>query len=77
MPVEQQVISIYTAVKGHLDEIAIEDILRFEQEFLAFLDSKYPQIGASIRDTKDLAADNEKALVDAINEFKRSFAASV
>jgi len=77
MPVEKQVISIYTAVKGHLDEIAIEDILRFEQEFLAFLDSKYPQIGASIRDTKDLAADNEKALVDAINEFKRSFAASV
>ncbi|GIP19052.1 ATP synthase F0F1 subunit alpha [Paenibacillus montaniterrae] len=77
MPVEKQVISIYTAVKGHLDEIAIEDILRFEQEFLAFLDSKYPQIGASIRDTKDLVADNEKALVDAINEFKRSFAASV
>jgi len=77
MPVEKQVISIYTAVKGHLDEVAIEDILRFEQEFLAFLDSKYPQIGASIRDTKDLAADNEKALVDAINEFKRSFAASV
>jgi len=77
MPVEKQVISIYTAVKGHLDEIALEDILRFEQEFLAFLDSKYPNIGASIRDTKDLAADNEKALVDAINEFKRSFAASV
>lgn len=77
MPVEKQVISIYTAVKGHLDEIAIEDILRFEQEFLAFLDSKYPQIGDSIRDAKDLVADNEKALVDAINEFKRSFAASV
>lgn len=77
MPVEKQVISIYSAVKGHLDDVAIVDILRFEQEFLAFLDSKYPQIGASIRDTKDLVADNEKALVDAINEFKRSFAASV
>jgi len=77
MPVEKQVISIYAAVKGHLDDIAIGDILRFEQEFLAFLDSKHPQIGASIRDTKDLVADNEKALVDAINEFKRSFAASV
>lgn len=77
MPVEKQVISIYAAVKGHLDDVAIVDILRFEQEFLAFLDSKYPQIGASIRDTKDLVADNEKALVDAINEFKRSFAASV
>lgn len=77
MPVEKQVISIYTAVKGHLDDIAIEDVLRFEQEFLAHIDSNRPEIAASIRDTKDLVADNEKALVDAINEFKKGFAASV
>ncbi|MFD0957857.1 F0F1 ATP synthase subunit alpha [Paenibacillus chungangensis] len=74
MPVEKQVISIYTAVKGHLDDIAIEDILRFERDFLAYLDTNKPEIGASIRDTKDLVADNEKALVDAIHQFKRSFA---
>jgi len=76
MPVEKQVISIYSAVKGHLDEIPVEDILRFEREFLAFLDSNHPEIGQSIRDTKDLVADNEKALVDAINKFKKSFAVS-
>jgi F-type H+-transporting ATPase subunit alpha len=74
MPVEKQVISIYSAVKGHLDDIAVSDILRFEKEFLAFLDSNHPQIGQSIRDTKDLVADNEKALVEAINKFKKSFA---
>jgi F-type H+-transporting ATPase subunit alpha len=74
MPVEKQVISIYSAVKGHLDEIPVADILRFEKEFLAFLDSNHPEIGQSIRDTKDLVADNEKALVDAINKFKKSFA---
>lgn len=76
MPVEKQVISIYSAVKGHLDDIPVEDILRFEREFLAFLDSNHPEIGQSIRDTKDLVADNEKALVDAINKFKKSFAVS-
>ncbi len=74
MPVEKQVISIYTAVKGHLDDVAIDQISRFEKEFLAFLDSNHPEIGASIRDTKDLTADNEKALVDAISQFKKSFA---
>ncbi|QAY67710.1 F0F1 ATP synthase subunit alpha [Paenibacillus protaetiae] len=74
MPVEKQVISIYTAVKGHLDEIPVADVLRFEKEFLAYLDSNKPEIGQSIRDTKDLVADNEKALVDAINTFKKSFA---
>lgn len=76
MPVEKQVISIYTAVKGHLDEIPVADILRFEKEFLAFLESNHPEIASSIRDTKDLVADNEKALVDAINKFKRSFSVS-
>ncbi|MFF2889928.1 F0F1 ATP synthase subunit alpha [Paenibacillus sp. NPDC057967] len=74
MPVEKQVLSLYTAVKGHLDEVALENISRFEREFLAFMDSNHPEIGASIRDTKDLVADNEKALVDAINQFKKSFA---
>ncbi|WP_028559239.1 F0F1 ATP synthase subunit alpha [Paenibacillus pinihumi] len=77
MPVEKQVISIFAAVKGHLDEIPVADILRFEKEFLAFLDSNHAEIAASIRDTKDLVADNEKALVDAINKFKRSFSVSV
>ncbi|MCR8660465.1 F0F1 ATP synthase subunit alpha [Paenibacillus endoradicis] len=76
MPVEKQVVSIYSAVKGHLDDIAIDDILRFEHEFHAFLDSSRPEVLASIRDTKDLVADNEKALVDAINTFKKGFAAS-
>ncbi len=76
MPVEKQVISIYTAVKGHLDDIPVADILRFEKEFMAFMDSNHPEIAASIRDTKDLVADNEKALVDAINKFKRSFSVS-
>lgn len=74
MPVEKQVMSIYTAVKGHLDDVALENIGRFEREFLAFMDSNHPEIGASIRDTKDLGADNEKALVAAIQAFKKSFA---
>lgn len=76
MSVENQVISIFTAVKGHLDEIPVSDILRFEREFLSFLESNHPEIQKSIRDTKDLTSDNEKALVDAINKFKRSFAVS-
>lgn len=73
MPVEKQVVSIYTAVKGHLDDIPIHDILRFEKEFLAFVDATHPEIFASIRDTKDLVADNEAALGNAIAQFKKSF----
>lgn len=76
LPVEKQVVALYTVMKGHLDETPVQDVIRFEKELLAFLDSSNPEILASIRDTKDLVADNEKALVDAINKFKRSFAPS-
>ncbi|MDR9853407.1 F0F1 ATP synthase subunit alpha [Paenibacillus sp. VCA1] len=74
LKVEQQVASLYTAVRGHLDDIPVSDIRRFEKEFLAFLESNHPEILASIRDTKDLVAENEAALKDAIAKFKRGFA---
>ncbi|MNI25457.1 ATP synthase subunit alpha [compost metagenome] len=76
MSLERQVTSLYTVVKGHLDDLPVQDVTRFEAEFLAFLDASRPEILASIRDTKDIVPDNDKALTDAIQQFKRSFAAS-
>ncbi|WP_128103789.1 F0F1 ATP synthase subunit alpha [Paenibacillus sp. DCT19] len=77
LPVEQQVVSLYTAVKGFLDEIPTGDVTRFEHEFLAFMESTHPEILASIRDTKELTSDNENALKGAIEKFRKSFAVSV
>ncbi|WP_150270588.1 F0F1 ATP synthase subunit alpha [Paenibacillus tepidiphilus] len=76
LSVEHQVISLYTAVKGHLDDIPVKDVRRFEKEFLSFVDSSASEILKSITDTKDLTADNEAALKEAINTFKRGFATS-
>ncbi|MFC0216398.1 F0F1 ATP synthase subunit alpha [Paenibacillus chartarius] len=76
LALERQVASLYTVVKGHLDDLPVEDVRRFEAEFLAYLDSNRAEILASIRDTKDLTADNEKALIEAIQQFKKSFARS-
>lgn len=77
LPVEKQVVSLYTAVKGFLDDIPVQDIIRFDREFLAFVDANYSEVYANIRDTKDLTSDNEKALVQAIEKFKKGFAPSV
>jgi len=76
MPVEKQVVSLYTVTKGHLDDIPVQDCLRFEAEFLAHLEQNAPQIFASIRDTKDLTPENEQALVEQIQSFKKNFAPS-
>ncbi len=77
LAVELQVVSLYTAVKGYLDDIPVADVRRFEKEFLLFMQSSHDAILQSIRDTKDLVADNEAALKAAIEQFKKSFATSV
>ena len=77
LSVEQQVVSLYAAVKGYIDDIEVADVRRFESEFLAFIGSNKPEILQSITDTKDLTSDNENALKAAIDQFKKGFAASV
>jgi F-type H+-transporting ATPase subunit alpha len=74
MPVEKQVISIFAAIKGHLDNLPLEAVGRFERELHLYLDSNAPEIAQSIRDTKDLTPETENALNEAIIKFKKSFA---
>ncbi len=73
MPVEYQVMIIYAATKKYLLDIPVEDIGRFEKEFFEFVDTKYPEIPAQIRETQVLSEENETALVNAIEEFKKEF----
>lgn len=54
VPVEKQVAILYALVNGHLDEIPVQDITRFESEFYAWLDANEPELLANIRDTKAL-----------------------
>ena len=73
MPVEYQVIIIYAVTKKYVIDIDVDRILDFEQGLFDFIYTKYPQIPESIKETKELTADNEKALIAAIEEFKKSF----
>ncbi|MNW43923.1 ATP synthase subunit alpha [compost metagenome] len=77
LAVEEQVVSLYTAVKGYLDDIPLGDVRRFEAEFLSFVKSQHGEVLQSIRDTKDLVADNEAKLKEVIEKFKKGFATSV
>ena len=73
MPVEYQVIIIYAVTRKLLIDIPTDAIGRFETELFAFIDTKYPQIHQTIKDTKVMSEDTEKELVNAINEFKKQF----
>lgn len=74
LPVEYQVIIIYTAVNKYLLDISVASIRDFEKGLFEYIDTKYPEIPASIRDTKEITKENEEALVKAINEYKQIFA---
>ena len=76
LPVEKQVVSIYTAVRGYLDDIPVQDVLRFDREFLSFVEANYNQVYVNIRETKVLSEETENLLKEAIENFKKSFAPS-
>jgi len=74
--VEEQIIIIYTAINGHIDDVAMADVAKFESDFIKFLRANHPEIGKTIRETKVLSADTENALKAAIQEFKETFITS-
>jgi len=72
-PVDEQVVSIWLGTRGHLDSVPVQDVRRFEGEFLEHLRHQQEGILAEIRDTRDLSSDNEERLVAAVDHFKRAF----
>ncbi|MFD1936467.1 MULTISPECIES: F0F1 ATP synthase subunit alpha [Nonomuraea] len=73
---EREVVSVWAGTTGELDEVPVEDIRRFEIEFLDFVQSAHKSIFTNISETKDLSDDTVTALKDAITEFKKSFTTS-
>ena len=75
LPVEKQVAIVYVGTNGHLDEYPTSAIGMFEDQFFAFMESKHADILKTVRETGKLEAETEKALKDAIAEFKKIFVA--
>ncbi|HQA49903.1 MAG TPA: F0F1 ATP synthase subunit alpha, partial [Syntrophomonadaceae bacterium] len=74
MPMEEQVVSIYTGVNGYLDDLPKDKVLEFETDFLKFMRSAYADVLNEIRSTGKLDDATEEKLQKAINEFKSTFA---
>jgi F-type H+-transporting ATPase subunit alpha len=72
-PVEEQVVSIWAGTTGQLDDVPVEDIRRFESEFLDYLRREQSGLLTSIRETKDFTDDNVNTVTDAINRFRSTF----
>ncbi|MEC9492087.1 F0F1 ATP synthase subunit alpha [Flexistipes sp.] len=71
--VEDQVLSIFTGVNGYLDDIAVEDITRFEKELISFAKSNYPDVLEGIKKEKKLSDELTEKLKKLVEEFKKQF----
>jgi F-type H+-transporting ATPase subunit alpha len=74
--VTRQICILWAATQGHLDDLALRDIVRFQAEWFALLELAYPRIFARIEETKTLGPEIETDLKASIEHFKKLFAPS-
>ncbi len=70
MDVEQEVIVIYAGTQGHLDDIPVNRIAQFQTEFLKYIDNSAAALRKALADKKELTAELESQLKQAIADFK-------
>jgi F-type H+-transporting ATPase subunit alpha len=71
MPVEEQVLSIFAVTEGHTDDVAVDDIQRFETELREYFTTRHGNLLTTIRDTGKLPEGS--AMADAVAAFKEIF----
>jgi F-type H+-transporting ATPase subunit alpha len=72
---EAQVVILYAVINGYMDDVPLDKVSAFEQDFHRFMGTNYKELAGSIAKTKDLSAEDEAALKKAIAEFKQGFVA--
>jgi F-type H+-transporting ATPase subunit alpha len=76
LPLEREIVILYSAVNGYTDDVPVDQLRRFEQQLYDVMDREHSQVLAAIRDTKDLSADTEARLNEALTSFRGAFAAA-
>ncbi len=75
VPAEDQVIAIFTATNGLMDDVAVENIRRFEAELIAFMKDKKADVRKEVADKKAIDDELKAKLIAAVEEFKKGFIA--
>ncbi|NLB64177.1 MAG: F0F1 ATP synthase subunit alpha [Fibrobacter sp.] len=74
-PISHTIFIIFAGVNGFLDDIEMASIGKFELEFIEWVESKYPEISATTDKEEQISPETDKALKNALEEFKKIFVA--
>jgi F-type H+-transporting ATPase subunit alpha len=69
IPFEEQAMSIFAGVNGYLDTVPVEEVGRFEQEFIQYMRTGQSAVGEAIRNDLDISETTEQALREALAQF--------
>ena len=75
-PMEDTVVSIWAGTSGHVDEVQVEDVRRFEEDFLSYLKREHKGVLDNIRESGKFEDETAKSLEEAIEKFKQGFQTS-
>ena len=70
MEVENQVLIIWTVSNGLADDIAVDDLKRFEEELAKFVENSHPAVLNTLRDKKSIDDDLKASMKEAVEDFK-------
>ena len=73
MPVEDQIMIIFATINKYLSNVAVDQVGRFEKEFLEFMDNQHPEVGKAIIADQKITDETEQKLRAAIEEFLPKF----
>ena len=76
MSVEKQVLIVFVANKGYLDDIAIEHVAKFEVEFQKFMEDEYPDVVREMATELTISDKVEQDIDSATQKFKEMFVAA-
>ena len=72
LQVNEMALTLFAVNRGYFDDVPVDKVLAFEGAVTQYMKSQQPALMARIEDTKDLTADDEKALAAAIEDFKKT-----
>ncbi|MBI3785781.1 MAG: F0F1 ATP synthase subunit alpha [Deltaproteobacteria bacterium] len=75
LPVEKQVLIIYAATAGYLDDLPVEAVLKYEADLYRFVDNRHAQLFADIRTKRQLDDELKTKVNKVLDEFKTTFTA--
>jgi len=74
MSIENQIIILYAAINGYIDDIPVKKVVDFEAALMRTMDTMHQEIGKDIKKTKDLSDKTKEKIKTAIEQFKKGFA---